>query len=105
MPPTRPSGVPARLLDRFGRQATDLRLSLTDKCNLRCSYCMPAQGLEWLSKQSLMTPMRSSELLASVSDKLAIKELRLTGGEPLVRPDLVNISGPCAGSTPICLCP
>lgn len=91
MPPTRPSGVPAGLLDRFGRQATDLRLSLTDKCNLRCSYCMPAQGLEWLSKQSLMTPDEIVRIVGISVDKLAIKELRLTGGEPLVRPDLVNI--------------
>lgn len=90
-PPTRPSGVPAGLRDRFGRQATDLRLSLTDKCNLRCTYCMPAQGLEWLSKQMLMTADEIVRVVGISVTKLAIRELRLTGGEPLVRPDLVNI--------------
>jgi cyclic pyranopterin phosphate synthase len=91
VPPARPSGVPAGLLDRFGRQATDLRLSLTDKCNLRCTYCMPAQGLEWLSKQSLMTADEILRVVGISVEKLAIRELRLTGGEPLVRPDLVSI--------------
>ncbi|WP_309109039.1 GTP 3',8-cyclase MoaA [Arthrobacter sp.] len=91
VPPTRPSGVPAGLLDRFGRQATDLRLSLTDKCNLRCTYCMPAQGLEWLSKQALMTADEIVRVVGISVTKLAIRELRLTGGEPLVRPDLVDI--------------
>lgn len=91
MPPSRPFGISAGLLDRFGRQATDLRLSVTDKCNLRCTYCMPAQGLEWLSKQSLMTPDEIARVVRISVEKLAIRELRLTGGEPLVRPDLVNI--------------
>jgi cyclic pyranopterin phosphate synthase len=91
MPPARPPGVPAGLIDRFGRQATDLRLSLTDKCNLRCTYCMPAQGLEWLSKQSLMSADEIVRVVGISVEKLAIRELRLTGGEPLVRPDLVNI--------------
>lgn len=90
-PPARPSGVPAGLLDRFGRQATDLRLSLTDKCNLRCTYCMPAQGLEWLSKKSLMTADEIVRVVGISVERLAVRELRLTGGEPLVRPDLVDI--------------
>src|SRR5207342_2641088 len=51
----RPEGTPAGLVDRYGRRATDMRLSLTDKCNLRCTYCMPAEGLEWLSKQAVMS--------------------------------------------------
>ena len=91
VPCPRPSGVPAGLLDRFGRQATDLRLSLTDKCNLRCTYCMPAQGLEWLSKQAVMTADEIVRVVGISVTKLAIRELRLTGGEPLVRPDLVDI--------------
>lgn len=91
MPPSRPAGVPAGLADRFGRQATDLRLSVIDKCNLRCTYCMPAQGLEWLSKQSLMTLDEIVRVVGISVEKLAVRELRLTGGEPLVRPDLVDI--------------
>lgn len=51
-PDPRPIGLPSALLDRFGRQATDMRLSVTDKCNLRCTYCMPADGLQWLPKQA-----------------------------------------------------
>ena len=54
LPPARPDGTRA-LLDRFGRQARDLRVSLTDKCNLRCTYCMPAEGLEWLPKEQTLT--------------------------------------------------
>lgn len=91
MPPSRPAGLSAGLLDQFGRQATDLRLSVIDKCNLRCSYCMPAQGLEWLSKQSLMTSDEIVRVVDISVERLAIRELRLTGGEPLVRPDLVDI--------------
>ena len=53
--PARPANAPAGLADRYGRRATDMRLSLTDKCNLRCTYCMPAEGLEWLAKQAVMT--------------------------------------------------
>ena len=51
----RPADTPVGLFDRYGRRATDMRLSLTDKCNLRCSYCMPAEGLEWLAKQAVMS--------------------------------------------------
>ncbi|MCW1248792.1 GTP 3',8-cyclase MoaA [Acaricomes phytoseiuli] len=79
------------LLDRFGRQATDLRISLIDKCNLRCTYCMPADGLEWLPRQLLMTPEEIRRLVRIGVDDLGVRELRLTGGEPLVRADLTDI--------------
>ncbi|SDR29579.1 GTP 3',8-cyclase MoaA [Arthrobacter crystallopoietes] len=81
------------LADRYGRRATDLRLSLTDKCNLRCTYCMPAGGLEWLSRQQLMSASEIARLVRIGVEQLGIRELRLTGGEPLVRPDLVEIVG------------
>lgn len=90
-PSGRPAGLPSALLDRFGRQATDMRLSVTDKCNLRCTYCMPAAGLEWLPKQAVMTAGEIQRIVGIGVERLGVRELRLTGGEPLVRPDLVDI--------------
>ncbi|MBT2514641.1 GTP 3',8-cyclase MoaA [Arthrobacter sp. ISL-30] len=92
-PPRRPSGLPSGLLDRFGRQATDMRLSVTDKCNLRCTYCMPAEGLKWLPKQAVMTADEIVRIVGIGVDLLGVRELRLTGGEPLVRTDLIDIIG------------
>jgi GTP 3',8-cyclase len=79
------------LVDRFGRVATDLRVSLTDRCSLRCAYCMPPEGLPWLPKPELLT---DDELvrLVGVAVSLGVREVRLTGGEPLLRrgvPELV----------------
>lgn len=91
VPPRRPDGMPAGLLDRYGRRATDMRLSLTDKCNLRCTYCMPAEGLEWLAKQAVMTKDEIVRIVRIGVVALGVRELRLTGGEPLVRADLVEI--------------
>ena len=81
---------PRPLLDPHGRLHRDLRVSLTDKCNLRCTYCMPAEGLPWLPKDELLT---TPELLTLVEAAVTagITEVRLTGGEPLVRPDVVDI--------------
>jgi cyclic pyranopterin phosphate synthase len=78
------------LVDRFGRVHRDLRISLTDKCNLRCTYCMPAEGVSWLSKESLLTT-DEIERVASVLARLGIREVRLTGGEPLLRRDIVDV--------------
>jgi GTP 3',8-cyclase len=91
VPPARPADAPAGLADRFGRRATDMRLSLTDKCNLRCTYCMPAEGLEWLAKQAVMTADEIVRIVRVGVELLGVRELRLTGGEPLVRADLVGI--------------
>ncbi|MEJ1091624.1 GTP 3',8-cyclase MoaA [Microbacterium istanbulense] len=78
------------LVDRFGRVHRDLRISLTDKCNLRCTYCMPAEGVPWLAKQNLLTT-DEIERVARVLARLGIVEIRLTGGEPLLRPDVVDV--------------
>ncbi len=78
------------LLDRFGRLATDLRVSLTDRCNLRCTYCMPAEGLAWLPKPELLTDDEIIRLVR-VAVGLGVTEVRLTGGEPLLRPGLPDI--------------
>ncbi|QHK22128.1 GTP 3',8-cyclase MoaA [Pseudarthrobacter psychrotolerans] len=91
LPPARPAGTAPGLLDQYGRRATDMRLSLTDKCNLRCTYCMPAEGLEWLSKQAVMSAEEIVRIVRIGVDLLGVRELRLTGGEPLVRADLIDI--------------
>jgi len=79
------------LIDRFGRVATDLRVSLTDKCNLRCTYCMPAEGLDWLPKPQLLTDDEIVRLVRVAVEQLGVTEVRFTGGEPLVRKGIVGI--------------
>ena len=78
------------LVDRFGRVHRDLRISLTDRCSLRCTYCMPAEGVEWLTKDNLLTT-DELERVARVAAGLGITEVRLTGGEPLLRRDVVDV--------------
>ncbi|WNM28336.1 GTP 3',8-cyclase MoaA [Demequina capsici] len=80
----------APLADTFGRVHRDLRISLTDRCSLRCTYCMPADGVPWLRRDSLLT---TDELVrvARVAVEAGITTLRLTGGEPLLRPDVVDV--------------
>ncbi|MFF4992841.1 GTP 3',8-cyclase MoaA [Streptosporangium saharense] len=79
------------LRDSFGRVATDLRVSLTDRCNLRCSYCMPPEGLEWLPKPELLTADEIVRLVTLAVERLGVTEVRYTGGEPLLRRELVDI--------------
>ncbi|MDN4172385.1 GTP 3',8-cyclase MoaA [Nocardioides sp. SOB77] len=79
------------LEDRYGRVATDLRVSLTDRCNLRCNYCMPAEGLDWLPDDKVLTDDEVVRLIGIGVEHLGIREVRFTGGEPLVRRGLVGI--------------
>ncbi|WP_084958274.1 GTP 3',8-cyclase MoaA [Thermoactinospora rubra] len=79
------------LRDSFGRVATDLRVSLTDKCNLRCTYCMPPEGLDWLPTAQVLTADEIVRLVRIGVEMLGITEVRYTGGEPLVRRELVEI--------------
>jgi cyclic pyranopterin phosphate synthase len=81
----------APLVDRYGRVATDLRVSLTDRCNLRCTYCMPAEGLAWLPGPGLLTDDEIVRLIGVAVTRLGVTEVRFTGGEPLLRPGLVGI--------------
>jgi GTP 3',8-cyclase len=81
----------ALLSDGFGRVATDLRVSLTDRCNLRCTYCMPVEGLDWLPKPELLTDEEIIRLIRVGVERLGIREVRFTGGEPLLRRGLVKI--------------
>jgi cyclic pyranopterin phosphate synthase len=83
----------APLVDTFGRVATDLRVSLTDRCNLRCSYCMPAEGLDWLPGEEVLTDDEVVRLITIGVEQLGVREVRFTGGEPLLRrglPDIVR---------------
>ena len=79
------------LADRYGRVATDLRVSLTDRCNLRCSYCMPAEGLDWLPGDDVLSDDEVVRLVRVGVEQLGIREVRFTGGEPLVRRGIVDI--------------
>ena len=88
------------LVDRFGRTATDLRVSLTDKCNLRCTYCMPAEGLDWLPNDKLLSNDEVVRLVDVAVTRLGVDEVRFTGGEPLVRRGVLDIVGRCADLRP-----
>jgi GTP 3',8-cyclase len=96
------TGTPAKLglADRYGRVATDLRVSLTDRCNLRCSYCMPVEGLPWLPTPSVLTDDEVVRLLGVAVRLLGVDEIRFTGGEPLLRPGLVGIVAATAALRP-----
>ena len=82
--------------------ATDLRVSLTDRCNLRCSYCMPAEGLDWLPNDDVLTDDEVVRLIDIGVRLLGVREVRFTGGEPLVRRGLVDIVGRTQGDRPVC---
>ncbi len=88
------------LADTFGRVATDLRVSLTDRCNLRCSYCMPPDGLDWLPNPSLLTDDEVVRLITIAVQRLGITEVRFTGGEPLLRRGLPAIVAATAALRP-----
>src|SRR3954463_9959256 len=80
------------LIDTFGRIADDLRISVTDRCNFRCTYCMPAEGLQWLPKDELLTFEELTRLLA-LFVRLGVRGLKITGGEPTIRADLPTLAG------------
>ncbi|MEU0533052.1 GTP 3',8-cyclase MoaA [Amycolatopsis tolypomycina] len=80
-----------RLIDTFGRVATDLRVSLTDRCNLRCTYCMPAEGLDWMPGEQVLTDDELVRLMRIAVEQLGVTDIRLTGGEPLLRPGLEDL--------------
>ena len=88
------------LADSYGRVATDLRVSLTDRCNLRCSYCMPAEGLDWLPKPEVLTDDEVIRLVRIGVERLGITEVRFTGGEPLLRRGLPDLVARTAGLRP-----
>ncbi|MFJ8626054.1 GTP 3',8-cyclase MoaA [Kitasatospora sp. NPDC093550] len=85
--------APHPLVDRFGRVHTDLRVSLTDRCNLRCTYCMPAEGLDWLARAEVLDDDEVVRLVRIAVRRLGIASVRLTGGEPLLRRGLPGLVG------------
>jgi cyclic pyranopterin phosphate synthase len=88
------------LVDRFGRAHTDLRVSLTDRCNLRCTYCMPAEGLEWLPRPEVLTDDEVVRAVGVAVRELGITDVRLTGGEPLLRRGLADLVARLAALRP-----
>src|SRR3954452_5256954 len=99
MPTIRRTGMPstegrpdtAALVDRFGRVARDLRVSVTEKCSLRCTYCMPEAGLPAIAREDLLTPAEIARLVGIGVRDLGVHDVRFTGGEPLMRHDLAEI--------------
>jgi GTP 3',8-cyclase len=93
--------APARepLVDRYGRVHRDLRISVTDRCSLRCTYCMPEDGVPWLPRTTMLSTEEIVRL-AGVAVSMGIEEIRLTGGEPLLRRDLVDVVQALAGLEP-----
>jgi GTP 3',8-cyclase len=85
------------LRDSWGREIKSLRVSVTDKCNFRCRYCMPAEGLEWLDRQEVLS-FEELARLVRVLARMGVEEVRLTGGEPLVRRDLPVLVEMLAGT-------
>ena len=80
------------LRDSWGREIKSVRVSVTDKCNFRCTYCMPAEGLEWLGRQEILSFEEITRLIGVLA-RLGVDEVRLTGGEPLVRRDVPVLVG------------
>ncbi len=89
-PPTEPAPSEGPLVDTFGRVANDLRISVTDRCNFRCTYCMPAEGMAWLPKNEILSFEELTRLLA-IFVELGVGSIKVTGGEPLVRADLPTL--------------
>jgi GTP 3',8-cyclase len=93
------------LVDGWGREIKSLRVSVTDKCNFRCRYCMPAEGLEWLPRDEVLSFEEIARLVRVLAG-MGVEEVRLTGGEPLVRrdlPELVRMLAGIAGVTDLSL--
>jgi GTP 3',8-cyclase len=78
------------LVDGWDREIKSLRVSVTDKCNFRCKYCMPAEGLEWLPREEVLSFEEIARIVRVLAD-MGVEEVRLTGGEPLVRRDLTTL--------------
>ena len=98
--PAEPAPADGPLVDTYGRVATDLRVSLTDRCNLRCTYCMPAEGLDWMPGEQLLELDELNRLLRIAVTRLGITRVRFTGGEPLVARHLEDVVAAAAALRP-----
>src|SRR5262245_19947196 len=79
---------PRDLVDPFGRTIRDLRISVTDRCNFRCTYCMPAEGMQWLPREDLLTFEELERVARVFVERFGVDGIRLTGGEPTIRAHL-----------------
>ena len=95
-----PAPTDGPLLDTYGRIATDLRVSLTDRCNLRCTYCMPAEGLDWMPGEELLSTDELTRLLRIAVERLGVTRVRFTGGEPLLAKRLEDVVAATAALAP-----
>ncbi|MBV8714855.1 MAG: GTP 3',8-cyclase MoaA [Chloroflexi bacterium] len=91
-PPTAvtPTSSQRRLVDGYGRHISDLRISVTDRCNFRCVYCMPEEGMQWLKRETILS-FDEIERVTRIAVSLGVDEVRLTGGEPTLRPGLPDL--------------
>jgi GTP 3',8-cyclase len=89
-------GAQESLQDQHGRRIRDLRVSVTDRCNFRCQYCMPAEGMPWLEREEILG-FEEIERLVAVLARMGVEDLRLTGGEPLVRRDFPRLAAMLSG--------
>jgi len=83
--------VPVPLIDPFARRVKDLRVSITDRCNFRCAYCMPAEGMQWLPREELLTYEEIARVARVCVERYGFEAIRLTGGEPLVRAHITRL--------------
>src|SRR5207237_2856947 len=88
------------LRDTFGRVADDLRISVTDRCNFRCVYCMPAAGLPWLARDEVLSFEEIVRVTRVLVDQCGVRTIRLTGGEPLVRKGIEDLTAMIAAIDP-----
>lgn len=86
-------GMGTELIDTFGRVHRDLRISVTDRCNFRCTYCMPEEGLDWLNREDLLSFEEITRVATIMVNRYGVSSIRLTGGEPLVRANLAELVG------------
>jgi cyclic pyranopterin phosphate synthase len=83
--------VPQPLIDPFGRRVTDLRVSITDRCNFRCTYCMPEEGMQWLPRDELLTYEEQARVVRVCVERYGFESVRITGGEPTLRAHLPRL--------------
>src|SRR6202795_3401204 len=82
---------PIPLIDPFARRVKDLRVSITDRCNFRCAYCMPEEGMQWLPREELLTYEEIARIARVCVEHFGFEAIRLTGGEPLVRAHVTRL--------------
>src|SRR6266508_5427961 len=85
------AGTPVPLIDPFDRRVKDLRISITDRCNFRCTYCMPAEGMQWLPREELLTYEEQARIARVCVERFGFEAIRITGGEPTLRAHLPRL--------------